>query len=124
MYITNQSKYIRGQPGEFAAHHIAYIPKLGDKIHDWYFKTFGKVPTAAMLTHLRRELIQAIWLLLLDDEMMRAYEEGEAIKLFDDILRAMVLMSCIKFLGKWMCPRCLSLKEMVWLVGSKSDMRN
>ena len=65
------------------------ILKLGDEIQDWYKKTFGKVATAAMLTHLRREIVQAIWLLLLDDDLIRAYEEGEAIKLFDDIVRAM-----------------------------------
>lgn len=28
MYIGNQSKYVRAKPGEFAAHHIAYIPKV------------------------------------------------------------------------------------------------
>lgn len=33
-------------------------------------------------------------------------------------------MSCIKFLGKCMCPWYLLLKEKVQLVGSKSDMQN
>lgn len=28
MYIGNQSKYLRAKPSEFAAHHIAYIPKV------------------------------------------------------------------------------------------------
>jgi hypothetical protein len=28
MYIGNQSQYIRAKPSEFAAHHIAYIPKV------------------------------------------------------------------------------------------------
>jgi hypothetical protein len=28
MYIANQSQYIRAKPSEFAAHHIAYIPKV------------------------------------------------------------------------------------------------
>ena len=30
MYIGNQSQYIRGKPSEFAAHHIAYIPKVSN----------------------------------------------------------------------------------------------
>jgi hypothetical protein len=105
MYIGNQSKYTRAQPGEFAAHHIAYVPKvcrvfstsllhlmllkLRDEIQDWYKKTFGKVATSAMLTHLRREIVQAIWLLLLDEDLVCAYEKGEAIQLFDNVLRAM-----------------------------------
>ena len=32
MYIGNQSQYIRGKPSEFAAHHIAYIPKVSNSI--------------------------------------------------------------------------------------------
>jgi hypothetical protein len=28
MYIANQSQYTRAKPSEFAAHHIAYIPKV------------------------------------------------------------------------------------------------
>ena len=52
---------------------------------------FGKLATAAVLTHLRRELAHAIWRLLLNDDLMRAYTEGEAMKLSDDseIMRAM-----------------------------------
>ena len=42
-----------------------------------------------MLTHLRRELTHAIWCLLLDDNLVRAYTEGEPIKLCDEIVRAM-----------------------------------
>ena len=50
---------------------------------------FGKLTTAAMLNHLRRELAHAILQLLLDEDLMRAYTEGEAIKLLDEIMRAM-----------------------------------
>ena len=50
---------------------------------------FGKLAMAAMLTHLRRELAHAIWQLLLDEDLMRTYTEGEAIKLLDEIMRAM-----------------------------------
>ena len=42
-----------------------------------------------MLTHLRRELAHAILGLLLDDDLMRAYTEGDPMKLFDEILRLM-----------------------------------
>ena len=127
--------------------------KLGDEIHDFYKEKFGKVPSAAMLTHLRRELTHAIWRLILDDDLMRAYTDGEPIKLFD-IIQALfprflfysadypeklaqalsnlfqahfcfrTLISCIKFLAKCMCPRCLSAKSKISEVGSKRDMRN
>ena len=52
-------------------------------------KHFGKLATAAMLTHLRRELAHAIWQLLLDEDLIRAYTEGEAMELLDGIMRAM-----------------------------------
>jgi hypothetical protein len=35
-----------------------------------------------------------------------------------------MLISCLKFLAKCMCPRCLSLKLKISQVGSKMDMRN
>ena len=45
--------------------------------------------TGPMLTHLRRELAHAVLHLLLDDDLMHAYTDGEAIKLFDQVMRAM-----------------------------------
>ena len=63
--------------------------KLGDEIQEFYQETFGKVAMAGILTYLRRELAHAIWRLLLDDDLMCAYTDGEAIKLFDQIMRAM-----------------------------------
>ena len=42
-----------------------------------------------MLTHLRRELAHAVLCLLLDDDLMHAYTDGEAIKLFNQVMRAM-----------------------------------
>jgi len=40
-----------------------------------------------MLTHLRRELVHAVWLLLMDDELMHAYIHGFLFQLVDGILR-------------------------------------
>ena len=42
-----------------------------------------------MLTHLRHELAHAILALLLDDDLLHAYTDGEAIKLADKILHSM-----------------------------------
>jgi hypothetical protein len=107
LYIGNQSKYSRSKPSSFAAHHIAYIPKvccalfvshrkllitsikLDDKIQENYMEAFNKAATAAMLTHLRRELVQAIWMLLMDDEFMHAYIHGFLFRLVDGILRVL-----------------------------------
>lgn len=106
LYIVNHSKYARAKPTSFAAHHIAYLPKvfpfhvslyynsdtnllskLGDKIQEFYKEVFNKTATAAMLTHLRRELAHAIWLLLMDDDFMHAYMHGLLFQLVDGIAR-------------------------------------
>lgn len=42
-----------------------------------------------MLTHLHRELAHAIWKLLLNEDLMYTYTEGEAMKLFDENMWAM-----------------------------------
>ena len=61
--------------------------KLGDEIQEFYEKKFGKVATAPMLTHLQRELSHAVLHLLLDDDLLHAYTDGEAIKLYDGEMR-------------------------------------
>ena len=50
-------------------------------------KTFRTSMTAAMLTHCKRELMQAIWSFLLDTEFLDAYENGIVIKFPDGIFR-------------------------------------
>lgn len=97
MYFGNLSKYVRGRPTEFAAQHVAYIPEvsslyplhfphyltlrhtysqLPDTLKDFYMQEFGQKPMADVLKFCKRELFQQIWLLLLDDEFMQAYEHG------------------------------------------------
>jgi len=61
--------------------------QLGDDIHEFYQEKFGKVPTAEMLTHLRRELMQAVWLKLFDDdEFMHAYLHGFEMDFLDQLM--------------------------------------
>jgi hypothetical protein len=104
LYIGNQSKYTRGKPTSFSAHHLAYIPKvrspscllqcitklpfkLVDTIQDFYREKTGKPATASVLRHLRRELMQAIWLLLLDDKLIDAYLHGTVVECSDGTSR-------------------------------------
>jgi hypothetical protein len=61
--------------------------KLGDSLQEFYKEMFGKTAMAGMLTHLRRELVHAVWLLLLDDEFMHAYLHGLVFQLVDGIMR-------------------------------------
>lgn len=61
--------------------------QITDALHDFYEATFKKAITADVLTHCRHELMQAIWLLLMDDDFMHAYEFGIVIEFLDGISR-------------------------------------
>lgn len=41
MYLGNQSKYIRGKPSSFSAHHMAYIPKV--QFHSSFCDTISDI---------------------------------------------------------------------------------
>lgn len=107
LYLGNLSKYIRGMPTQFAAHHLAYIPsvsqdsdmcvhglciliyspQLPDQLKDAYKSEYGTSPSKDVLTFCKRELIQRIWLLLLDEEFMKAYEHGILVTCGDGVVR-------------------------------------
>ena len=58
--------------------------QLGDDLQEAYKSFFGVLATAPMLTHLRREVMQAVWLLILDNEFMHAYIHGIELEFIDD----------------------------------------
>jgi hypothetical protein len=58
---------------------------LPDRVREVYRATHGIVPSSDMLTHLKRELMQAIWALLLDDKFMHAYKHGIKILCADKV---------------------------------------
>lgn len=47
----------------------------------------GEEATREVLTHSKRELMQAIWALLLDEKFMDAYTNGEAVRCKDGVVR-------------------------------------
>jgi len=63
------------------------ISQLDDAFQDTYRNIYGKAATGDMLTFLRREVMQAVWELLLDDEFMDAYINGIVMQCSDGILR-------------------------------------
>ncbi|KAH9932168.1 hypothetical protein B0H21DRAFT_867145 [Amylocystis lapponica] len=136
-FIGNQSKYIRAKPTSFAAHHLAYIPKLLDSFQEFYRAAYNTVASSAVLTHCKRELMHAILELLLDDEFMYAYEHGTVMEFADGVMRRVfpriftysadypekILLACIKYLGKCPCPRCKVEKDKISQLGTRLDSR-
>ncbi|KAM6499872.1 hypothetical protein JOM56_005380 [Amanita muscaria] len=135
LYFANQSKYIRVKPKSFAGHHIAYVPKLNDKFDDFYREVYGMPPSTEVLKHCRREILQLILFLLLDDEFMHAYEHGIILEFIDGVRRRVfprffthsadypekVALSSIKYLAKCPCPLCLIEKSNIKQLGTERD---
>lgn len=107
-FFTNLSKYLRSKPTMFAAHHLAYIPSVCGFAHADLYNTkrgrllvfqlpttlshayeskYGEPPSSAVLRLLKHDLMQKIWLLLLDDEFMAAYEHGMKLICGDGVTR-------------------------------------
>jgi hypothetical protein len=61
--------------------------QLPDNFQDIYKGIFGKASTSEIYTHCKRELIHAIWELLLDEDFMHAYEHGIVICCGDGVTR-------------------------------------
>ncbi|KAJ7769145.1 hypothetical protein DFH07DRAFT_736126, partial [Mycena maculata] len=61
--------------------------QLPDSIKDFYRNLYGVAPSAAVLSHLKRELMHAIWDMLLTPEFIHAYIHGIAIKCYDGVER-------------------------------------
>ncbi|KAI0739460.1 hypothetical protein C8Q80DRAFT_1339217 [Daedaleopsis nitida] len=136
-YFGNQSKYERVRPSLYPAHHLAYIPSLPDLIQDVYTEIYGIPATAAVLTFLKRELMQAIILLILDtDGFMYVYVHGQIVDCGDGIRRRdfprffiwsadyveKVLLACIKYLARCHCPRCRINKDHTIGLGTRADI--
>lgn len=107
LMLGNLSKYIRGKPNSGGVHHLAYIPSVRkfalvkisletdsfEKIPD-SFQDFGlnfchkwRTNKDAIMTHCRRDLIHAVWEIILDEEFVHAYKYGMVVKCSDGVER-------------------------------------
>lgn len=105
LLFGNQSKYTRVKPTAAACHHVAYIPtvsdvsfhnqgiyspeysQLPDEFQDEYSRHFQQGSSSDVYTHCKRELMQAVWTLLLDDKFVQAYKDGLVMKFTDEVVR-------------------------------------
>lgn len=66
---------------------VSHPFKLPDSLKDFYNQTFGFAPSADMMAHLKRELMHAIWDLLLTPEFIHAYVHGIVVRCYDGVER-------------------------------------
>ena len=105
VFFGNQPKRERSAPTAGGGRHLAYLPdvsifvltteslsltsfQLPDHIQDKIKTAIGKAASRAHLTHCRREIFQAAWLILIQDpEFLEAYVNGIVIECIDGIKR-------------------------------------
>ncbi|KAL1700677.1 hypothetical protein EV121DRAFT_294941 [Schizophyllum commune] len=138
LMLGNHSKYIRSAPSSGALHHLAYIPSLPSDFATFGQKTHAKWATQQrdITTHCRRELMHAVWKVILDAEFLHAYKNGMVILCSDGVERRVypriftysadypekVLLATIRDGGLCPCPRCLVTKPKLDRLGMKRDM--
>ncbi|KAK1225782.1 hypothetical protein PQX77_011262 [Marasmius sp. AFHP31] len=127
----------RGHPKFFTAHHLAYIPQIPDTVRDVYREAYGCAPSDDVMKHLKREVMQAVWDLIMDEDFLDAYEKSMVIKCADKVKRRFlpeffsysadypekIAVVCVKYLGNCLCVRCVIEKSQVQHMGTKVDMR-
>ncbi|KAG9087801.1 hypothetical protein FRC06_002358 [Ceratobasidium sp. 370] len=132
----NVSKYERCKPTSNTCYPVAHIPTLPDKVNEQITAMHGKPPSDVLLTHLRRELMHAIWVALLDDEFIEAWRTGVVIVCADGVRRRVfpriltysadypekMLLATIRNNGACLCPRCFIKKTAASQMGTPTDM--
>jgi hypothetical protein len=64
------------------------MQQLPDAFKDFVTENTGKSgPSSALMTHCRREVMHAQWMVILDDEFLAAYVHGIVIQCCDGVLR-------------------------------------
>ncbi|KIJ53889.1 hypothetical protein M422DRAFT_242156 [Sphaerobolus stellatus SS14] len=134
-YPGNLDSTFRMSPHTNSDEHWAYIPSLPAEVRDFVYQLSGQACSKELFTHCKRELVQSIWRLLLDDDFRKAYKEGIVVKCADGVMRRVyirlitysadypekMLMLSLRDKGKCVCPRCLIPQEQIRDMGMVRD---
>ncbi|KAG1855096.1 hypothetical protein C8R48DRAFT_776498 [Suillus tomentosus] len=139
-YFGNLTKYVRSSPTSGSCHLVGFLPSLPDSIKDVLssLPRISKTGIASLLTYCRRQLFQACWEILMDEEFLYAYRHGIVLKCADGVMRRVylriftysadypekALIATIKDMGSCPCPRCLIPKSLFNCLGLAKDMKN
>ncbi|KIK14700.1 hypothetical protein PISMIDRAFT_17112 [Pisolithus microcarpus 441] len=120
LFFGNQSKYMR-------------IPQT---IFDFISQFTKKKNRGDILAHCKRELVHAVWKILLDEDFVNAHKDGIVVKCYDGVCRRIfpriftysadypekALLATIRDKGECPCPRCLLPKGNFSRLGLLSDL--
>ncbi|KAF7800284.1 hypothetical protein EIP86_011532, partial [Pleurotus ostreatoroseus] len=138
MLFRSLSKYVSGRLNAFTIHHLAYVPsKLPPDLKTQYKRVYGVYPSDRIMRLCRGDLMQAIWMHILDAEFLEAYEHGILVECGDGVTHRLFprfftysadypercALACIRFLGQYPCPRCYTEKKHIHELGGKRDRK-
>ncbi|KAI0040823.1 hypothetical protein FA95DRAFT_1527233 [Auriscalpium vulgare] len=138
LYFGSESKYARAKPTSQACHHVAYLPSLPADFQTQFRAHYGRLSSANVKTHCKRELMHAALDHLLDDDFLEAYHHGIVLMCTDGVARRFfpriftysadypekVLLATIKNQGRCPCPRCFVTKDQIPEVATPADMES
>ncbi|ESK84010.1 ubiquitin and ribosomal protein s27a [Moniliophthora roreri MCA 2997] len=120
MKLANWSKYPSLKTDSLAWSHITYFPSIPPGFQDIYGEHFKAAASSKELRHVKIELLQAVWYLLLNDPPLSAFFSIDS-SVIPLIMSKMMLMT-MKYLSKYLCLLCLTKKCEVYQLGLKQDM--
>ncbi|KAI5115443.1 hypothetical protein M0805_006771 [Coniferiporia weirii] len=139
LQFGNQSKYECTKTGAGCSHHLAHIPLLSTGNLQEFVKdhTDGCKASNELLTHCRREIMHAVWKIMLNDDFLDAWKNGIVVECGDGVKQRLfphiftysadypekVLLAAMKYQGKHPCPWCLVLNKHIARLGMVTDTR-
>ncbi|KAL5482917.1 hypothetical protein ACEPAI_9512 [Sanghuangporus weigelae] len=136
MFLGGHSKYLHCKSAESTCNHLAYIPLLPHNIQDVYKRHYGRAASSQALTHLRRELMQAVLsLAVLQPDFLNAYKNGFLFLCCDGVHRRLfprimvysadypecMLVASLKTMGAFPCASCEIPNKFIHMLRTRAD---
>ncbi|KIJ40747.1 hypothetical protein M422DRAFT_173372 [Sphaerobolus stellatus SS14] len=135
VFPGNADSWFRLSPNTDADDHWAYIPTLPENLRNFILEISGQAASAPLFTHCKREMVQAVWQLLMDGDFIKAYRHSIVVRCSDGILRRIyirlitysadypekMLMLCLRDKGNCPCPLSKTTKSLIPQLGLKRD---
>ncbi|GJF00863.1 hypothetical protein PsYK624_171650 [Phanerochaete sordida] len=133
----NESKYLRTKPREKLAEIVAFFEHLPAGFRQYATDRYGKAPDEFFMSHCEREYFHGQWKILLDEEFIRAYQEGIVINCGDGAQRRFfpriftysadykekIQVANLRNMGISPCTRCMITKDKLHRLGQMLDTK-
>ncbi|KIJ48727.1 hypothetical protein M422DRAFT_247583 [Sphaerobolus stellatus SS14] len=135
VFSGNADSWFRMSSNTDADDHWAYIPSLPQDLRGFIYEISSQASSPQMFMHCRREMVQAVWKLLLDKDFKEAYRHGIIVQCADGIFRRIyirlmtyaadypekMIMLSLRDKGNCPCLLCELPKNLISQLGLQRD---